>query len=79
MKHKKIIQVPATTKELEDFVKELDSNSRREYKAKRAKILKCANCGTLVYYGAMNLISMSISRNKPSCSYTCNKALGQGV
>ena len=55
----------------------LERGEQRELKAGRAKILNCAKCGKPVFYGAMPLISLAISRNEPVCSYECNKALGQ--
>ena len=56
---------------------ELGKLERKELKAGRAKMLACAHCGKKTYYGAMNVIALGISRNKPACGYECNKALGQ--
>jgi hypothetical protein len=58
-------------------IMDLDKSQQKELKAGRAQILKCAHCGKEVYYGSMNLLSLAIMKQKPACSYECNKALGQ--
>jgi hypothetical protein len=58
-------------------VKTLDRYQQKDLRAGNAKILKCAHCGNESYFGAMNLLSLAILKNKPACGYACNKALGQ--
>lgn len=56
---------------------ELTKSQQKDLKAGHAKLLACAHCGKVTYFGAMNLLSLAIGDHKPVCSYDCNKALGQ--
>lgn len=69
--HCRVLTVARSTKD------ELDKRQLKELKAGRAKMLACGNCGKKTYFGAMNLISLGISGDKPSCGYKCNKAMEQ--
>lgn len=60
-----------------DFVSSLTKDEQKELKAGRAKVLKCACCGSPSYFGSMNLLALGIQNAKPACSYACNKKLGQ--
>ena len=51
----------------DEFIKTLEKWQQREIKAERADVLQCVHCGNYTYYGGMNLISLAILNDKPSC------------
>lgn len=46
----------------------LTSSENRSLKQGHAKLLNCAYCDETVLYGAMSLLSLSITKRKPVCS-----------
>lgn len=41
------------------------------------KMIACVNCGKVTYHSAYAQLCHFIMKQKPVCSYECNKALGQ--